>query len=222
MRGLFVTGTDTGVGKTMVARALAGAAARRGLRVAVMKPCETGDGDDAERLIAATGRPLDLELVRPYRFSVPASPEVAAEAAGETIEIRRIEQAFAQLSADADLTIVEGAGGLLVPLGSGLFMADLAARLRLPVVIVSRPSLGTVNHTLLTIEAARRRDLRILGVIFSRAVASNGADESSNPSAIARYGNIPIIGSLPIIFNDIHLLDIAEHYLNMENILRAI
>jgi dethiobiotin synthetase len=195
--GAFVTATDTGVGKTFVACALARAAARRGLRVAVCKPCETGNGDDGDRLLAACGRALDPGLVRPYRFPMPASPEVAASAAGVTIDVERIVAAHNALTADADFTLVEGAGGLLVPLAPGLLMADLAARLGLPLIIVARASLGTVNHTLLTLEAARRRGLAVAGVILTRALPSAGPDEPSNPVAIAERGQVRVLASLP-------------------------
>jgi dethiobiotin synthetase len=162
-----------------------------------MKPCETGDGDDAARLIAASGRPLALAQVSPYRFAVPASPEVAAAAAGAHVEIDRIRDAFTALAAGSDFALVEGAGGLLVPLGGGRTMADLAHALELPLVIVARPSLGTVNHTLLTVEAARRRGLRIAGVIFSRTREPAGPDEPTNPEAIASHGDVRILGTLP-------------------------
>jgi dethiobiotin synthetase len=109
VRGLFVTGTDTGVGKTTVGCALAAALGARGLRVAVMKPCETGDGDDAERLMAASGRTLPVADVRPYRFDLPASPEVAAAAAGFTISLSTIVAAFERLSGEGDVVLVEDA-----------------------------------------------------------------------------------------------------------------
>lgn len=194
MNGVFVTATDTGVGKTWVACALARAAARRGLRVAVCKPCETGDGDDGARLIAASGRALDESLARPYRFALPASPEVAARAEGATVDVEHIVACVARLTRDADFTIVEGAGGLLVPVAPNVLMADVAARLGLPLVIVARASLGTVNHTLLTIEAARARRLAIAGVVLSRAVPTSGPDEPTNADAIARWGDVRILG----------------------------
>jgi dethiobiotin synthetase len=197
MNGLFVTATDTGVGKTWVSTALARAAARRNWRVAAMKPCETGEGDDGARLIAATGRDLDPALARPYQFAVPASPDVAARAAGAVVDVAHIEACFARLTRDADFTIVEGAGGLLVPVAPGLLMADLAARLGLPLLIVARASLGTVNHTLLTLEAARGRSLAVAGVVLSRAVETAGPDEATNPEAIATWGRVPILGTFP-------------------------
>jgi dethiobiotin synthetase len=197
MTGLFVTATDTGVGKTWVACALLRAAVRRGLRVAVMKPCETGDGDDGARLLDAAARPLDPSLVRPYRFALPASPEVAARAEGAVVDVARIADAFTRLTRDADFTIVEGAGGLLVPVAPGVLMADVAARLGLPLLVVARASLGTVNHTLLTLEAARARALPVAGVVLSRAVDSAGPEEATNPEAIAGYGRVPILGIFP-------------------------
>jgi dethiobiotin synthetase len=223
MNGAFITATDTGVGKTFVACALLRAAVRRGLRVAAMKPCETGDGDDGARLIAATGRALDPALARPYRFKLPASPEVAARAEDATVEVDRIATAFAALSADADLTLVEGAGGLLVPVAPGLLMVDLAARVGLPLLVVARASLGTVNHTLLTLEAARSRGLTVAGVILTRATDTHGADEASNPLAIATWGKTHILGALPHVSHgasDAAIDEIAERFLLLDDIFK--
>src|SRR4029453_18435065 len=116
---------------------------------------------------------------------------------GTRVELEPIADAWRRLSAEADVGLVEGAGGLLVPLGGGRTRAGLAARLDLPILIVARPSLGTVNHTLLTVEAARRRGLRVVGVIFSRTAETEGPDERSNPDTVARYGDVPILGTLP-------------------------
>ena len=197
MNGLFVTGTDTGVGKTTVAVGLVAAFAARGLRVAAMKPCETGGGSDAARLRAATGRALDRALVSPYRFRLAAAPEIAARAEGARISVPAIVRAYRQLARDADLTIVEGAGGLLVPLTARASMADLAAHLALPVVVVARTTLGTINHTLLTIEAARRRRLQVVGVVFSRTDRGADRGEARALAAIARLGRVPTLGIVP-------------------------
>jgi len=225
VKRLFVTGTDTGVGKTTVACALAAAFARRGRRVAVMKPCETGGGDDALRLAAATGRALDPALVCPYRFPLPASPEVAAAAAGGAIDFAPILMAAAALSADADLVLVEGAGGLLVPISAELDMADLARALELPLLIVARASLGTVNHTRLTIEAARARKLDVAGVILSRASETAGPDEPSNPDSIVRHGRVRLFGTLPRCLNILDtnaLAELAEQHLDLDSLWEAI
>jgi dethiobiotin synthetase len=224
VKSLFVTGTDTGVGKTMLSCALIAAFSRRGMRVAPMKPCETGDGDDAARLISASRRVLSLDDVSPYRFSMPASPEAAAADAHATVELARIRAAYVRLTRDADVALVEGAGGLLVPLAPALLMADLAHALELPVLIVARPSLGTVNHTLLTVEAARRRGLRVVGVVFSRANESQGPDEPSNPGAIARHGQVEILGTLPQLSDALPaaLGDAAEQHLDLDRLLSLI
>jgi dethiobiotin synthetase len=226
MKGLFLTGTDTGVGKTTVGCALVAAFARRGLQVAPMKPCETGDGDDACRLAAAAQRDLDPALVNPYRFRLPASPEAAAAAEGAAVDLQVIAAAYRRLTAGADLAIVEGAGGLLVPLGGGRMMADLAATLTLPVLIVARPSLGTINHTLLTVEAARHRGLRVLGVVFSRMHDLAGPDEPTNPAAIARHGAVQIFGALPCLADPAappdSLARVAERHLDLDALLAAI
>jgi dethiobiotin synthetase len=197
LKGLFITGTDTGVGKTLVACALAATFSRQRKRVGVMKPCETGGGDDHRRLIAASGRALDDGLVCPYRFRAPVAPEVAARIAGKRIEIQRILWAFSMLQKESELMIVEGAGGLLVPLTRRAVMADLAGALRLPVLIVARPTLGTINHTLLTVEAAHRRQIQVLGVVFSHQSRTRDASGATNAEAIARHGKVRVFGTLP-------------------------
>jgi dethiobiotin synthetase len=207
-RRLFITGTDTGVGKTRVAVALVAAFRRAGRRVAAMKPIETGcaraDGslfaEDAARLAAAA--PADPDLVCPIRLGPAASPAAAAALSGQSLDLATIPRAADALAADADLLVIEGAGGLLVPVAPGLFMADLAARLGARLLVVGRASLGTVNHTLLTIEAARRRQLPVAGVILSRVVAPRGVDEESNPEAIATLGQVPVFGTLPHLSGD--------------------
>ena len=186
MKRVFVTGTDTGVGKTQIATAPLAAWSRQGCRVAAMKPVETGcavvDGrrvaEDAERLLAATGRALDPALVCPYRFATPASPRTAALLDGEPApDAAAIVRAAERLADGADVLLAEGAGGLLVPIAPRLLMADLAERLRMPVLIVARTALGTINHTLLSIEAAHRRGLRVVGVVLNQqdvAVSGHG------------------------------------------------
>ena len=198
-QGLFLAGTDTGVGKTTIAVGLCAAWAARGHRVAAMKPCETGGGDDAARLLQATGRALDLAQVNPYRFALAAAPEVAARSENARIELSRIEAAYRALDLDADFTLVEGAGGLLVPLAGGLTIADLIQRLDLPLLLVARTCLGTINHTLLSAEIARRRGLRLLGVVFSRVQRSIGPEERETVSTIVRHGELRSFGVLPFL-----------------------
>jgi len=174
---LGVTGTDTGVGKTVIATALVGLLRGQGLRVAAMKPVETGVvpgvPSDAERLRAAAGDVDPLRDVCPVTFAEPLAPLVAAQRARRVVDLDALEIAFARLTRDRDAIVVEGAGGLLVPLTAQLSYADLFARWRLDVVIVAENRLGALNHTLLTVSAARSAGLRVRGVVLN----STGARE---------------------------------------------
>jgi dethiobiotin synthetase len=200
VRALFVTGTDTGCGKTAVACALARAARADGLRVRVIKPIETGCASDvpadALALAAAAGDDAPLERLCPYRFALPAAPEVAAAAEGRTIELARIADAVALAAKDADLVIAEGAGGLLVPIAPGLDMADLAARLDLPLVVAARAALGTINHTRLTLEAAAARGLRVLGLAISHTTAVHPPADQRNLELLLARLPVPFLGEL--------------------------
>ena len=169
--GYFVTGTDTGVGKTLVACSLLRAFASRGLRAVGMKPVASGavprgDGlvhDDVEKLITAGNVAAPREQVNPYCFEPPIAPHIAASGAGMRIDLDRIRQCFGALAARADVVIVEGIGGFRVPLGLGIDTAQLAARLALPLVLVVGLRLGCLNHALLTAEAVVNRGLKLAG-----------------------------------------------------------
>lgn len=207
MTGYFVTGTDTGVGKTTVSRALLAAATARGLRTRCFKPVESGcsraaDGSlvprDAQALWEAIDRAQSLTSVCLYRFEAPVAPGVAATRLGTNIDLAAIAAAASTIRAAApDFLLVEGAGGLLVPLGGGQSIANVAILLGLPLLIVARPTLGTINHTLLTIEAARSRGLVTHGVIFSAGSAVEAADIPSNAAEIWHGGGVPVLGTLP-------------------------
>ena len=187
-RGVFVTGTDTGVGKTLVARALVRGLRSRGLDVGVMKPVETGAGAagplDARALREAAGVEDPLELVCPFALALPAAPTVAAEDEGRAIDLGVIGRAFATLASRHACMVVEGAGGLLVPVADGASMADLARALDLPLLVVARAGLGTINHTLLTLEAARARALRVAGVVISHAGGALTRADAANLGAL--------------------------------------
>jgi len=164
MSGLFVTGTDTGVGKTRVAVALIHALRAQGLRVAAMKPVAAGSepgelNEDVSALLQAANVSADLRDVNPYSFVPPIAPHLAAQQAGVVIELSVIVAAYARLAAAADVVVVEGAGGWRVPLNEREDMADLAHALGLPVVLVVGLRLGCLNHALLTVESIGRQDL---------------------------------------------------------------
>lgn len=166
----FVTGTGTGVGKTFVTSAIARMARDQGLRVFAFKPIETGCtalGDDQELLAEAAGNWQQGHLRGVYRFALPAAPLVAAEAEGKTIDLDRVQAAIDEGSRDADLTLVEGAGGWRVPITEDVDMAAWARRLGYPVIIVATATLGTINHTLLTVEAVQRDGCHAVAVILS-------------------------------------------------------
>ncbi len=193
MRAYFVTGTDTGVGKTFVSAGILASLRRRGVSTAALKPVETGCDDepeDAALLRAAAGH---AEV--PHTYRMPAAPAVAARLEGRPVSLARIRAAFASLV--ADFCLVEGAGGLLVPYTDDLLAADVVASLGLPLLVVARASLGTINHTLLTLAEAHRRGLPIAGVILNRVVAAAGADEPYNIGEIERHGRVRVLGTVP-------------------------
>jgi dethiobiotin synthetase len=196
-----VTGTDTGVGKTRVSRALVRELRGRGVRVGVMKPIETGVDArgplDAQALRDAAGAPDPLELVCPERFALPAAPSVAARAAGREVSLDAVLAAFEELRARHDLMIVEGAGGLLVPVHDELTMADLASKLALPLLVVARAALGTINHTRLTLEAAQARGLPLLGVVVSHADGALSAADAENLGELRDWLGDRLLGELP-------------------------
>jgi dethiobiotin synthetase len=196
VRGLLVTGTDTGVGKTVVSAALVAAMAAAGERVRAYKPVVTGlDERDAEGwppdhelLAALTG--MRAEEVAPLRYGTAASPQLAAELAGERIEPAAL---LAAVPRDPHQTlIVEGVGGLLVPFADGYSVRELAAALALPVLIVARPGLGTINHTLLTLEAARAGGLDVRAVVLTPWPEVPSPVERSNRATIARTAAVEV------------------------------
>ena len=230
MRRLFVTGTDTGVGKSTISCALLAAWRRSGKAVAGFKPIETGckaaaDGtlipEDALRLARAAGDPAPRPDCCPIRFGVPASPEAAAKAEARTIDLGAADAAFDRF--DAEVVLIEGAGGLLVPIGADLTMADLAKRWGATLLIVARASLGTINHTLLTIEAAQRRGLHISGVVLNRTNPP-GPDDADNADAIRRHGRVPVLGTFPLLpeASFERLADLAERSLDLQALWNAI
>jgi dethiobiotin synthetase len=227
---LFVTGTDTGCGKTTVGRAILAALRRRGLRLGALKAVETGcepgpDGDlvpaDAVALARAAGIEARASQLCPYRLGLAASPERAAESAGVRIDLEVLRRAVTAARARAEFVIVEGAGGLLVPVADGALMADVALAAGLPLLVVARDALGTVNHTLLTLEAARRRLLPVAGVVMSETAETRR--ELRNDEAIAARSGVRICGALPYLprADDEALADAAEAGIDLDFLLGA-
>ena len=203
--GVFVTGTDTGVGKTLVAAALARHLRQLGLRVGVMKPLETGvdapeiEGHDAALLRWAAGCSAPLEQVAPVRLRAPLAPSVAAAKEKVFIDFGDLVEASRQLRRDHDFVIVEGAGGLMVPVAGGLLMADLARSMALPLLVVCRPNLGTINHTLLTIFSARTMDLPLAGYLINNMPAQPDEACACAPHALASLASADLLGVLDAV-----------------------
>jgi dethiobiotin synthetase len=199
---VFVTGTDTEVGKTIVAAALARTLAAEGKRVHVFKPCVTGLEEagekDHELLRRASGSDQSDAEIAPYRYQPPASPHLAAAIAGEEIDPGRLRAVAAAAADGADALVCEGVGGLLVPLAPRYLVRDLAADLGHPLVIAARPGLGTINHTLLTIEAARAAGLAVAAVVLTPWTDRPTEIELSNRETIASLGAVEVLTLPPL------------------------
>jgi dethiobiotin synthetase len=195
---LLVTGTDTGVGKTVVAAGLAAALRRRGIDAGVMKPFATGGSADARLLLRASGARDPVELVSPVRLVPPLAPSVAARVSRRRIDLMKVGWAFRSLLAAHEVVVVEGVGGLLVPIKPRFTVADFARTLKLPLLVVARPTLGTINHTALTVAAARARGLRVLGIVINhhRRFARDLAVRT-NPRALVEETGVPVLAELP-------------------------
>jgi dethiobiotin synthetase len=203
--GIFITGTDTGVGKTLVAATLAAYLRDIGYRVGVMKPAETGcqeiDGklfpEDAMRLKEASGFGEPLEKICPYRFAEPLAPSIAAERAGVKIDVDHLLDVYGEISANHDITLVEGAGGLMVPLLPSYTYADFARVLKLPTIVVAANKLGAINHVLLTLEHASCKGLSVLGYVLNRVSNENSLAADTNREVLSSLTGVQCLGELP-------------------------
>ena len=198
-RGLFVTGTDTGVGKTVAAAGFAMTLRARGADVGVMKPFASGGREDALFLKEAAGVSDTLDEINPCFYEAPIAPSEAAKREGAQVDLREAAEAFWKLSERHEFIIVEGAGGLAVPLTEVLTIGDLQQLFPLPLCVVARPSLGTINHTVLTIEYARSRGWDVEGVVFNGLTEEAGLAEETSPGAIEALTGARILGTLPML-----------------------
>lgn len=233
MKRYFVTGTDTGVGKTTASRALLAAARRRGMRCCAFKPIESGcDVDASGALVADDERALHRAAATPdieqpatvYRLRQPLSPHLAAAIDHTVIDLDAIYQRVRAIdTAGVDLLLVEGAGGLLVPINDNQLIADLAVALHFDVIIVARDGLGTINHTLLTVEAARSRGLTVSAVVLcSSDDRTSPLDARRNAESIASRCGVRVYGPLPYLptASDDQLARAAEDALPLDILLR--
>ncbi len=198
-KGIFVTGTDTGVGKTVAVAVLGTLLKDRGFDVGVMKPVQCGGRDAAflKRTLGVTDPPRE---VNPYFAPEPLSPHIAFERQRTRVSVKRILAAYRRLEQRHDIVLVEGAGGLMVPLNDNYLVADLVRDLHLEILIVARLGLGTINHTLLTVAQARDHGIPVRGVVFSEASGrKKGVPEKTNPDVIRRLGHVPVLGTIPYL-----------------------
>lgn len=214
LKGVFILGTGTGVGKTIVSAVIVRSLISMGIKAGVMKPFETGCGN---ALIPSDGTFLrdmaemddPLDLITPVRFEQALAPMVAAEVEKKTIELDRVFDAYKELSGKYDFMVVEGIGGLLVPLSKlhipnsssrAYYVTDLVRDFKLPVVIVTRPALGTINQTLLSVNCAIKEGLQVLGIIINSTTSSEDTiAERTNPDVLKELCPVPVIGTVPYI-----------------------
>jgi len=225
--GIFITGTDTGVGKTFFACGLAALLRESGYRVGVMKPAETGcaekDGkllpDDAVRLKEASCCAVPLEKICPYQLRDPLAPSVAAEREGVRIDIDRLMDLYNEISSSHDITLVEGAGGLMVPLLPSYTYADLGRVLKLPLIVVAANRLGVINHLLLTLEHASCKELRVLGYVLNQLESQSSLAAETNREALFALTGIPCVAELPYFdaaeLEKVDRLDLIEEQINV-------
>ena len=203
---MLITGTDTGVGKTVVTAALATALIRLGHGVSVMKPVETGvspskpASTDAARLQAIVESEETLGAICPYRFELPVAPVAAAQAERRSIDLGVIRQVYRLLANRYEYTVVEGVGGVRVPLTANADLIDLAVALKLPVVVVGRAGLGGINHALLTVDALQRRKIPVVALMLNRTQPVRSAtmrlQERTTIEALRKRAGVPVLGPL--------------------------
>jgi len=199
MKGFFVTATDTGVGKTEVVAYLARALSKKGMKVGVMKPVATGASEDAAILKRESSSPDPIRYINPAKLGLPLAPLVAARFERKKIDIGIILQRFRRLSSINDIMIVEGIGGLMVPLCKNrkkpFYVLDMILKMKLPVVIIARPGLGTINHTIMTIDLLKKKSIKIAGIIFNHACrVKNDISVRTNPSVIEELTGVKVLG----------------------------
>ncbi len=224
MSGVFVTGTDTGVGKTLVAAGIAGALRRDGIDVGVMKPIATGiprkndfKSSDAELLAKMAGSADAEEEINPIFLPLEASPLAASRILNMDIKVEKVFSAFKLLTGKHEFVIVEGIGGVMVPIKENYFVIDMIKEMNLPVLIVSRAALGTLNHTLLTVRACREYDLNVVGIVVN-CVKDHNIVEKTAAKMIRELTGIFVIGSIPFVdvFDASNAVDLVSKHVKYD------
>jgi dethiobiotin synthetase len=207
-KGFFITGTDTGVGKTIITSALIKASNLLGFRACGMKPVETGCSREGDMLVPSDGMFIRtiahmeeaVNNISPSCFENPLAPLPASGIEGTPVDFEKIRKEYAALSQKYDVVVAEGIGGLLVPIAKGYFVLDLARDFGLPIIVVSRPGLGTINHTMLSVNYAIKEGLTVAGIIINYSRPPEGSPaENTNPDVIKKICPVPIIGIFPYL-----------------------
>jgi dethiobiotin synthetase len=208
LKGIFVTGTDTNVGKTWVAAGLTAVLRRWGLKAIYFKPMQSGCPEEDGRLIPTDARfardladvPEPLELLTPVVLRLPLAPAVAAQQENRQVDLGQVAEAMWELARRYDVFVIEGAGGLFVPLvGTKFLVIDMVRWLRLPLLVVARAGLGTINHTALTVIGAYQAGIPVAGVVLNRYPENPSLAEVTNPRVIADITDVPVLGLVPEI-----------------------
>ena len=224
MSGIFVTGTDTGVGKTVVAAGIAGAMRRDGIDVGIMKPIATGipqkngfKSSDAELLAKIAGSTDPESEINPVFLPLEASPLAASRALNIDIKLDEIFSAFKRLTGKHEFVIVEGIGGVMVPIKQNYFVIDMVKEMNIPILIVSRAALGTLNHTLLTVRACREYELNVAGIVVN-GVRDNNIVEKTVDEMIRELTGIFVIGSIPFVdvFDSNNVVDLVGKHVKYD------
>jgi dethiobiotin synthetase len=207
-KGFFITGTDTGVGKTLIAAAFIKTIQFLGKKVCGMKPVESGCGRRGEALIPNDGMFLrqvshadePLTLITPCCLESPLAPMAAAQVDGKDIDIPGIGRAFSSLSGRYEVLVVEGIGGLMVPVVRDYYALDLAGEIGLPLIVVARPGLGTINHIMLTVHCALKAGLTVAGIVINYGQPpENSLAEQTNPKLLSQISPVPVMGTFPYL-----------------------
>lgn len=195
-KGIFVTGTDTEVGKTIISCGIARLLKSKGVKVGVMKPIATGSRQDAQQLAKAAGIEESIDVINPQFFKAPLAPTVSASLERKEVDMDAIYRAYWFLQKRYDFLVVEGIGGVKVPLGESTYVSDLIQALRLPALVVGRAGLGTLNHTILTLSALEADKVPVMGVILNGSRGKSLA-EKSNPEELQDHITVPVLGVVP-------------------------
>jgi dethiobiotin synthetase len=226
-KGFFITGTDTGVGKTVIAGAFIKTVRAQGVSVGAMKPIETGCSrigtnlcpTDGMFLRKVAGMDENINQITPYCFEAPVAPSLASEMEGRPVSVSGILEKFNALLQRYHAVVVEGVGGILVPIRKDYFVLDLIKDMALPLIVVARPALGTLNHTLLTVNYALKEGVRVAGVVINLTRKSEGTvSENTNPLVLRQLSPVPLLGIFPYLDNldDESLENAAMKYLDLK------